>query len=243
MSQTNEDIIRRVRALMEKTTANGCSEAEAMAASEMVSRLMNKYQLDLTDIKLKETANCREAASSGGQKNDPPSFMCANAIAHLTDTRVWRRNDRNGFAEIVFFGLETDVVVANYIWSIVDRAMLWAWLDYKATAGYKALSTAGRRDMNNSFHQGMASRINDRLRAMKKAQKAENLATTGRDLVIVKSAIVDAEFEKLGMTFGRAKSYGKSAGDGRAYAAGQDAGSRVALNPGVGAGAPQGSIK
>ena len=47
MSQTTE-LVRvkaRIRALAEKTVSNGCTEAEAMAAAEMVGRLLERYAL------------------------------------------------------------------------------------------------------------------------------------------------------------------------------------------------------
>jgi len=35
----------RVRALAEKTVSNGCTEAEALLAAEMVGRLLERYAL------------------------------------------------------------------------------------------------------------------------------------------------------------------------------------------------------
>ena len=40
-----ESIIKKINLLKEKTTANGCSEAEAMTAAEMISRLLQEYDL------------------------------------------------------------------------------------------------------------------------------------------------------------------------------------------------------
>jgi hypothetical protein len=39
----------RIKALTEKTIANGCTEAEAMAAAEMVGRLLERYALSMGD--------------------------------------------------------------------------------------------------------------------------------------------------------------------------------------------------
>jgi hypothetical protein len=38
----------RIKALTDKTVANGCTEAEAMSAAEMVGRLLERYALSST---------------------------------------------------------------------------------------------------------------------------------------------------------------------------------------------------
>ena len=242
VSQTKEDIIRRIQALMGKTTAAGCSEAEALSAADAVSRLMNKYQLSMTDIKLKEEANCQEFDINVGYKVLTPVSFCCNAIAYLTDTQVWVRTDGKGTQHIVFFGFETDVTVAQYIYAVIDRAFLVAFLDYVDTSGYKNASPKQRLKMKDGFHFGMSGRISERLREMKDSQKRENSAT-GRDLVVVKSAIVRAEMEKLGLYINGSTKSSRRDYDTNAYYAGKDAGSKVAINPGVtGGGGSQGRL-
>ena len=41
--------LTRVKALAEKTVSNGCTEAEAMAAAEMVCRLRERYALSMEE--------------------------------------------------------------------------------------------------------------------------------------------------------------------------------------------------
>jgi hypothetical protein len=40
----------RIKALAEKTVSNGCTEAEAMAAADMVGRLLERYALSMEEI-------------------------------------------------------------------------------------------------------------------------------------------------------------------------------------------------
>ena len=40
----------RIKALAEKTVSNGCTEAEAMAAAEMVGRLLERYALSMEKL-------------------------------------------------------------------------------------------------------------------------------------------------------------------------------------------------
>ena len=54
MRQTDElsRVKARIKALTEKTIANGCTEAEAMAAAEMVGRLLERYALSMDAIEI-----------------------------------------------------------------------------------------------------------------------------------------------------------------------------------------------
>ena len=56
MSQTTEltRVKARIKALAEKTVSNGCTEAEAMAAAEMVGRLLERYVLSMEEIDIRE---------------------------------------------------------------------------------------------------------------------------------------------------------------------------------------------
>ena len=46
----NEAIKKRIRALLNKTVKNGCTEAEAMIAAKKVAELMAKYSLDRSTV-------------------------------------------------------------------------------------------------------------------------------------------------------------------------------------------------
>jgi hypothetical protein len=53
LSQTDElsRVKSRIKALAEKTVANGCTEAEAMSAAEMVGRLLERYALTMDVVR------------------------------------------------------------------------------------------------------------------------------------------------------------------------------------------------
>jgi hypothetical protein len=59
LSQTTEltRVKARIKALAEKTVSNGCTEAEAMAAAEMVGRLLERYALSMEEIDVREADN------------------------------------------------------------------------------------------------------------------------------------------------------------------------------------------
>lgn len=53
MTINRNKMIDKVRALLAKTIDNGCTEAEAMSAFEIASRMMDEYEITQDDLKLK----------------------------------------------------------------------------------------------------------------------------------------------------------------------------------------------
>ena len=90
MSQTDElsRVKARIKALTEKTIANGCTEAEAMAAAEMVGRLLERYALSMDAIEIR-TARCVQVAVPIGGRRRRPIDGCVPAIARFCDCKVW----------------------------------------------------------------------------------------------------------------------------------------------------------
>ncbi len=128
MSQTNElaRVKARIKALTEKTVANGCTEAEAMSAAAMVGRLLERYALSMDEIEVR-TARCVQVEVALGSKRRRPIDGCVLAIARFCDCKVWlapakpaNPNDPTHDAasagiRYIFFGCETDTALAAYL--------------------------------------------------------------------------------------------------------------------------------
>lgn len=229
-----QSVIRRIIGLMAKTIESGCTEEEAVSAANLASSLMAAYELSLSDIQLKEQANCQEGSVNTGFKSDRQnSFLTVTAIGYLTDTKVWS-SLRGNHRHAVFFGFETDVIVAKYIFAIIDRAMNYATVRHAHFyEGFNSLPRARQHQLNDSFQVGMASRLASRLRKMKEDRKDE-AASSGRSLVVVKASTVDEEFHKIGVILADVKSKARKIDD-QAYASGSIAADKVQFNSGIGA--------
>lgn len=84
---------------------------------------------------------------------------------------------------------------------------------------------------NASFALGMVASIADRLTAMK-AERDAVARGTGRDLVILKTAIVDAELERLNLNLRTVRRVSRMVSL-TAYDAGGEAGATTAIDPGI----------
>lgn len=230
-----EALIRRISALMAKTTGAGCTEAEALAAAEMVSKMMAEHDLALSDIKLKDHANIvKDSVSTNGASLDQPAIQCANSVAYFTDTRCWTMRERGKATLVYFLGFDTDVIVAQYIYTIIDRAITYTTIRWKyAYEGWDAMAKSEKGHLQRSFELGMVDRINERLHQMKDERRKE-AASTGRDLVVLKGALVDEHYAKLFKELGLKTRTRKAVSfDHDAYLAGQREGSNVSFYDGV----------
>ena len=185
----------RIQGLRAKTIANGCTEGEALAAAAKVAELLDRYDLSLTDVEIRE-APASGAPTRPHRKKRIPLDDCIGAIAEFCDCRVWREKDAAGEVRYVFFGLRADIEVAHYLTELIDTAVRTELGRYKTSAEYRQFRHQERHIANASFALGMVASIADKLMAMK-AERDQVKNSTGRGLVVLKAAVVDTELEKL----------------------------------------------
>jgi Protein of unknown function (DUF2786) len=165
LSQTTElaRVKARIKALAEKTVSNGCTEAEAIAAADMVGRLLERYALSMAEIDIREEACVQVEIPLGGQRRRPIDG-CVPAIARFCDCKVWlSRGERQ--ASYVLFGFPPDTALAGYLFAVIDRAVRSGVTAFRREEHPRLAGVALRR-ASQSFQQGMAARLAERLEAM-----------------------------------------------------------------------------
>lgn len=186
----------RLRAIIEglraKTLANGCTEAEALLAAAKVAELLDRYDLSLTDIEIR-SRQCERRIYKDTRNKRVPIGECVGAIAAFCNCRVWREITADKALRYVFFGLPADIDAAFYLTEIIDAAIRTELSRFKTTPDYATFRHADRHLANASFALGMAGSIADKLAAM----MAERKIGSGRDVIVVKTALVDAELAAL----------------------------------------------
>jgi hypothetical protein len=220
----------RIQGLRSKTRDNGCTEAEALLAAAKVVELLGRYDLSLTDVEIRD-ARCERHEYETYRKKRIPLDDCVGAIANFCDCRVWRETNQAGEARYVFFGLRSDIEVAHYLTELIDNAVRSELGRYKNSAAYRRFRHQDRHVANSSFTLGMVGSIADKLTAMKRERDAVNNGT-GRDLVVLKASVVDAELGKLDLKLRTVRRATRMVSP-TAYEAGEIAGASLAINPGI----------
>jgi len=220
----------RIQGLRSKTTDNGCTEAEALLAAGKVAELLDRYDLSLRDVDIRD-ALCEQRDYETYRKKRIPLDGCIGAVANFCDCRFWREKNQAGDARYVFFGLRSDIEVAHYLTELIDNAVRSELGRYKISAGYRRFRHQDRHVANSSFTFGMVASIADKLTAMKRERDAVKNGT-GRGLVVLKASAVDAEFEKLDLKLRTLRGATRIVSP-TAYEAGETAGASLAISPGI----------
>ena len=77
----------RLQALRAKTIANGCTEEEALAAAAKVAELLDRHDLSITDLEIREE-QCEKSTIETNRKQRQPISACIPASASSI-ARVW----------------------------------------------------------------------------------------------------------------------------------------------------------
>jgi uncharacterized protein DUF2786 len=238
MTENKTAILRRIRALADKTVANGCTEAEALAAAALFAKLVDKYGFTPADMADPLELLTEQTVATSAQKKG--NYWFALAVAEYCDCRAFRRSTADDKKELVFFGTEADVLMCRYLMDVFTRANetgFKAFLrDERLNASHGFKKTTKERNVDRlSFDLGMSHRVKARLRDMKTERNATVDSASGKNggaLVVVKNALVNAEYAKRYKT--RTVNRGTRYNAGAAYAAGAAHGSSVSINRGVG---------
>ena len=225
-----ERLKTRIQGLRSKTTANGCTEAEDLMDAVKVAELLDRYDLSLTDVEIRD-ALCEQREYETNRKKRIPLDGCIGAIANFCDCQVWREKNQTGEARYVFFGRRSDIEIAHDLTGLIDSAIRSELGRYKASAEYRRFRHQDRHLANSSFTLGMVASIADKLTAMKTERDAVSIGT-GRDLVVLMASVVDAEFEKLDLKLRKVQGAPRRVSP-TAYEAGEAAGASLAINPGI----------
>lgn len=186
--------------------------------------------MHLTDVEIRD-APCERREYKTYRKKRLPLDDCVGAVANFCDCRVWREKNPAGEERYVFFGLRSDIEVAHYLTELIDNAVRAELGRYKNSAEYRRFRNQDRHVANSSFTLGMVASIANKLTAMKAERDAVKNGN-GRDLVVLKASVVDAELEKLDLKLRTLRRATRMVSP-MAYEAGGAAGASLPINPGI----------
>jgi hypothetical protein len=216
-------IIEKIKALLAKTTENGATEAEMLAALDKAAEMMDAY--DISDCEVKEAKE--EAATL---HEDPPDlkdphkikWRLTHAVGEFCIVEIYRTRHETGLKCI---GMPSDVQFA--MWLLDSLADFVFHELYCHLIGCLA-PPSERRIIMRSFTEACCDRISDRLlELVKRSEQART--SNGRELVIVKDAAIKTFMKEHNIHI-RTTCFGSSSTvNETARAAGNAAGDRAAF--------------
>ncbi|MGY3582372.1 hypothetical protein ACVIGB_000704 [Bradyrhizobium sp. USDA 4341] len=231
MSQPNEpntakrqSIAARIRALLAKTVANGCTEDEAIAAAEKAAALLEQYNLSMDEIEMRASPFAGAEQAHTDDDVGPRFYTVANAISALTGARNWISPPGVHPVVYSFFGMTHEVEIAQYLLDICARAVRSECAARDGEWAFYRLSV--RRTKRIAFRDGMADSLSKRIRALKPKTR------TGTGLIVLHDALIDEEMIRRGLAIRTRRQPGSFDFDD-SYLEGRAAGDLVALDPGI----------
>lgn len=228
-------IAAKMHALLQKTVAHGCTEAEALSAAEMFVKLQAEYKITLSDIELLADPVNEYSFDRADALSFLPEDYCVEGISELCGVKIWhvKRDEKTLFTNDVhkvrllsILGVESDVKFAHWLYEMIASAISSSFSTFANTIIYKR--NPNQLDAANSFKLGMAVRINTRLREL--AGQAETVVSaTGTDVAVIRNQKLDAALKQRNYTFNAVQAVDKLS-DEKARQQGMAAADSVNLN-------------
>lgn len=218
----NKKLIHKIKSLLAKTVEQGCSEDEAMLAMSKAHELLEKYQLDLSDLDIREEGTEHITTKLTQIMND-----LAVRVGQYCEVKVWKHSDKKANS-LHFVGITTDAQFAEWLILALADYVSKQQLNFmfNAEGGF----TTALEDA--SFTQGCVHRINERLKAevQKRELNRQFMNSNGRDLVPLKNQMIQEKLKSMGIVLHSTKKKQRTYVDPNAYHAGMKAGDGVGFH-------------
>jgi Protein of unknown function (DUF2786) len=220
MTENREGLLDKIRALLSKTTENGCTEAEELAALAKARALMDAHEVTEADLQLvKEEALIMRKEGRGAKDPHGIKFNLSGAVGEFCDCKAWRDREDG----LVFLGLASDVQFATWL---LDHLTSFVLVELtKHLMGDVAIDVQRRRVING-FVDGITWRISDRLREL--CKPPATASANSRALVVTKQGMIKAKMKELDIHLRTCSGSGRQH-DAGSFAAGRSAGDRASF--------------
>lgn len=165
MTNQNTELAKvkaRIKALLDRTVQNGCTEQEALVAAGLVGKLLEQYSLTMSEIDVREE-KCVTVEVYTDSAHRDEMWHVAFTIGEFCGCKVWFRGGGGHYSKgrYFYFGQETDAKLAVYLFEVIQKAVKTEVARFKTTDTYRYADV--RRTASDSFKRGMCRRIGARL--------------------------------------------------------------------------------
>lgn len=228
-----EILVDKVKAMLAKTTENGCTEEEALVALAKARAWIDTHEISDDELQLSrdEKAFLHDESEAAARDTHKIKSQLSRAVARYCNVRIYRDRSKAG---LTFVGFKSDIDLATWLLDhladFVHDALFEFLLDCLAPDGKE------REEEIHGFVIGCTERLSARMRKMCDQSKSARTANHNALVIIKDQAIEDfLKAEGIQICVGRGSSAGFS---NEARFAGQSAGDRASFGkPVSGAGA------
>ena len=143
-------VLQRIQGLRAKTTDQGCTEEEALAAAAKVAELLDRYGLTLNEVTIRNEL-CEGVSIATDRRRASAVDSCVQAMAAFWDCKAWGEKTASGAIGQVFFGLKADVQAARFLYELIEQAFDTETEAFRRRDLYLELAGKDRRAAISSF--------------------------------------------------------------------------------------------
>jgi hypothetical protein len=214
-------IIEKIKALLAKTTENGATEAEMLAALDKAAAMQDAYDITNEELQVaKDEAAVLHADPPDLKDPHKIKWRLTYAVGQFCGVQIYRSRHETGLKCI---GMPSDVQFA--MWLLDNLADFVFAALYEHLIGCLA-PPSERRVIMRSFIEACCNRITDRmLELVERSKKART--SNGRELVVIKDAAIKAFMKEHDIHLRTCSGPSSSTINAAAQAAGRAAGDRA----------------
>lgn len=244
-SDKRNEIVEMVRKLLQQTVENGCTPGEAAKFASKAAALMEKYEIEEAELRVKSGAAafsaddvevCQNELHTGKRVFNPGMTAVISALATGHCCRVILLNK----AGEAIYGVIGDRADANYVCQVATSVVPALQISAKLEGIEHGHEKAGLVRWSNQYLIGAGIEIQRRIEserrsrsALKESQASATSSTalitiTGDMIATVKRSAVEEMFRK---TYPKTRTtYSRSGFDAVAHERGREAGKQVGLH-------------
>ena len=201
MSTDRNKAIERVSKLLNMANDKGASEQEALTAAAMATKMMEEWNINMTEIGIKsaEAVGCVAESAIFHNNWKLGDQILARPIARLCDCKYWHIRRTNNFE---FFGIKHDAEYAMYLYEMLSNTIRTSLEAYKLTDDFidgakDHNKITMYRDFINKMQQRLAERIYEM--ALEKEHNVKLAKSSSNALMVMKQDVIQAAFEESGI--------------------------------------------
>jgi Protein of unknown function (DUF2786) len=221
--KSRETVIEKIKALLNKTTSNGCTEAEELAALAMARAWIDTHEINDDELNLSrdERAILHDEGEEDARDSHRIKWHLCRGISQFCNVRIFRDSSKAGLSVV---GLKSDVDFAlwllDHLADFVHQALFEFLTECLAPEGKE------RKLEIRGFVIGCCERISDRM--IELCNQSENARTeSGKALIVIKTQAIDdyLKANNIELQSGRSRANFSDAG----RIAGRNAGDRASF--------------
>lgn len=220
-----DNIVRKIAALKAKIGDSASTANEVESAIRLVDKLMQEYNINETDIGIKQAGVENRAMPNKG-RNKPNIRFCVAAIGRISETHpIWDATSKC----YRFIGTKVDVDYADWLYRLIDNALAQAWKAFRFSFTYTKMVKRGDmhgRVVRDQFEKAFILTVSDNIKQLIDSKPI----VTGNSLVLVKKELINVFLDDAYPNRTKTKNIAVYNPDARgAIVAGYNAGNEVRL--------------